>query len=164
LYLQDFTPGLSKSLYPNDPYNVETAKHVCLIPQIESVKGMANVEEIAAVPGISAIMFGAGDYSIDAGIDLNGLLSGNPQPEFLEAMGKFCAAAAKNNIPIFGGAMTLDMVPTLIQTGHRAIVVQFDVWGVTRLMDSSLTTAKEHRKQFEGNPSATAPDGQGKPE
>jgi 4-hydroxy-2-oxoheptanedioate aldolase len=161
----NFTPGLAKSLYPNDPYNVATAlNHVCIIPQIESVKGMANVEEIAAVPGISAIMFGPGDYMIDAGLDLSKVLSGTPEPAFLEAMGKFGAAAAKNNVPIFGGAMTLDMIPSLIQSGHRAIAVQFDVWGFSRLVDSSLKEAKAYAKQFESNPSANIPNGQAKPE
>ena len=98
-----FTPGLATSLYPNDPYNVATAnKHVCIIPQIESVKGMENVDEIAAIPGIHALMFGPGDYMIDAGLDLGKVLSGEPDPKFFEAMAKFGAAAAKNNLPIFG--------------------------------------------------------------
>jgi 4-hydroxy-2-oxoheptanedioate aldolase len=98
-----FTPGLTQSLYPNDPYNVATANnHVCIIPQIESAKGIENAEEIAAVEGISALMFGPGDYMIEAGLDIDGLLKGNPDPVFFEAMGKFSAAAAKNNVPVFG--------------------------------------------------------------
>jgi 4-hydroxy-2-oxoheptanedioate aldolase len=143
----------------SDPYNIATAnKHVCLIPQIESVKGIANVEEIAAVPGISAIMFGPGDYLIDAGLDLSSALSGKPAPEFLEAMGKFGAAAAKNNIPIFGGAQSIDMIPHLIQTGHRAIAVQFDVWAFTKMIDSSLVDARKLAEHFEKNPKASKPE------
>jgi 4-hydroxy-2-oxoheptanedioate aldolase len=109
-------------------------------------------------------MFGPGDYMIDAGLDLSKVLSGTPEPAFLEAMGKFGAAAAKNNLPIFGGAMTLDMIPSLIQSGHRAIAVQFDVWGFARLVDNSLKEAKVYAKQFESNPSASIPNGQAKPE
>jgi 4-hydroxy-2-oxoheptanedioate aldolase len=149
----------------SDPYNIATAnKHVCLIPQIESVKGIANVEEIAAVPGISALMFGPGDYLIDAGLDIGRALSGNPEPAFLEAMGKFGAAAAKNNLPIFGGALSVDMIPMMIQQGSRAIAVQFDVWGFTRLIDSSLKAGREHAKGFEGNPRGGVPNGEAKPE
>ena len=59
--------------------------------------------------------------------------------------------------------MTLDMIPMLIQTGSRAIAVQFDVWGFTRLLHDSLGTAREHAKKFEGNPKAI-PNGQPKPE
>ena len=99
-----FTPGVyDASLYPKDKYNVATANnHVCIIPQIESVKGIENADEIAAVPGVHALMFGPGDYLIDAGLDLEGALSGQPDPAFVEAMGKFGAAAAKHGLPIFG--------------------------------------------------------------
>jgi 4-hydroxy-2-oxoheptanedioate aldolase len=47
-------------------------------------------------------MFGPGDYMIEAGLDIDGFLKGNPDPRFFEAMGKFSAAAAKNGIPVFG--------------------------------------------------------------
>jgi 4-hydroxy-2-oxoheptanedioate aldolase len=39
------------------------------------------------VEGISALFFGPGDYMIEAGTDLDGFLSGNPDPKFFEAMG-----------------------------------------------------------------------------
>lgn len=75
-------------------------RHIVVIPQIESVKGVENAEEIAAVEGISGLMFGPGDYMADAGIPLK--LGGEPHPDFLAGMGKFAAAAAKNNLPLFG--------------------------------------------------------------
>ncbi len=45
------------------------------------------------------------------------------------------------------------MVPMLLQQGFRAIAVQFDVWGLTRLIHGSLTQARGFAKQFvaEGN-------------
>lgn len=99
-----FTPGVyDASLYENDVYNVNTSNnHVCIIPQIESVKGIENADEIAAVPGVHALMFGPGDYLIDAGLDIGKALSGDPDPTFSKAMEKFGAAAAKNGLPIFG--------------------------------------------------------------
>jgi 4-hydroxy-2-oxoheptanedioate aldolase len=39
------------------------------------------------------------------------------------------------------------MVPMLIQQGFRAIAVQFDVWGLSRLVHSSLTQAREAAKK-----------------
>ena len=149
-----FTPGLTTSLYPNDPFNVATYNnHICIIPQIESAKGMQNIDEIAAVPGISAVMFGPGDFMIDAGIDLKSIFSPTPDTRFLEAMGKFGAAAKKNNLPIFGGCQKVEQVPRLIQQGSRAIAVQFDLWGFTRMIDGSLKSGWEYAKGFEGNPS-----------
>ena len=52
--------------------------------------------------GISGLMFGPGDYMIEAGMDIDGFLKGTPDPRFFEAMGKFSAAAAKHDLPIFG--------------------------------------------------------------
>jgi 4-hydroxy-2-oxoheptanedioate aldolase len=75
-------------------------KHVCIIPQIESVKGIEHADEIAGVEGVNAIMFGPGDYMADAGIPLS--LGPNPDPRLLEAMGKFAAAGAKHNKPLLG--------------------------------------------------------------
>lgn len=101
---------------------------------------------------------------IDAGLDLGKALGGQPEPAFLEAMGKFGAAAAKNNLPIMGGAISPEMIPTLIQTGTRAIAVQFDVWAFSRMVENSVNEAREYAKQFEGNPKPSLPNGQGKPE
>lgn len=44
------------------------------------------------------------------------------------------------------------MIPMAIQTGMRAIAVQFDVWGTTRLMANSLEQGWKAAKEFEGNP------------
>lgn len=142
-----FTPGISDaSLYANDSFNVTTSNnHVCIIPQIESVKGVENVDEIAAVPGVNALMFGPGDFMIDAGLELK--LGGEPHPTFAAAMGRFAAAAAKNNLPIFGGAMNVDMVPMMIQQGYRAIAVTFDYWGLTGMVHGLLQKAKGMAKE-----------------
>jgi 4-hydroxy-2-oxoheptanedioate aldolase len=153
-----FTPGVSDaSLYPKDNYNVATANnHICIIPQIESVKGVENVDEIAAVPGVHALMFGPGDYMIDAGLDLSTALSGEPHPTLAKALGKFGAAAHKNGVPIFGGALSIEMVPMLIQQGFRAIVVQFDVWGLAKLIHGSLGQARTAAKQVAAQTNGTS--------
>ena len=96
-----FTPGPAQALYPSDPYNVATSNaHVCLIPRIESLKGVQNCKEIAAVEGISGLMFGPGDFMIESRMDLQGLLNGKPDSSFFEAWGRFGAAAKKNDIPM----------------------------------------------------------------
>lgn len=75
-------------------------KHVCLIAQIESVEGLKNIEEIAALPEVDALMFGPGDYSADAGIDFK--LGSPPPQEFVDAMTRFVQVAHKFNKPLFG--------------------------------------------------------------
>lgn len=74
--------------------------HVALIPQIESVKGIANVEEIASIPGVSALMFGPGDFMADARVPMT--LGGPPHPVLTAAMESLAKASAKFNIPLMG--------------------------------------------------------------
>ena len=99
-----FTPGVSdQSLYSDDGFNMGTSnRHIILIPQVESVKGIANVDEIAAVEGVAGLMLGPGDFSADAGIPLR--LGGDPHPVLLDAMQKMAAAGAKYNRALFGYA------------------------------------------------------------
>lgn len=88
-------------MYPNDPNNFATANtHIAVIPQIESVKGFENLDEIASVPGVDAIMFGPGDYLADLGVQFKYEEGATPPPEFLEAMGKLSAASKKYNVPL----------------------------------------------------------------
>jgi len=75
-------------------------RHVVVIAQIESVEGVKNVDEIAALEGVSALMFGPGDYMADAGLPLK--MAGEPHPTFAAAMGKFIAAGQKHSKPLFG--------------------------------------------------------------
>jgi 4-hydroxy-2-oxoheptanedioate aldolase len=75
-------------------------RHTVLIAQIESTEGVKNVDEIAAVEGVSALMFGPGDYMADAGLPLK--MGGEPHPTFAAAMGAFAAAGQKHGKPLFG--------------------------------------------------------------
>lgn len=122
--------------------------YVCIIPQVESVKGIENVDEIAGVEGVDGIMFGPGDFMIDAGLPLK--MGGEPHPKFLEAMGKFGAAAKKYNLPVFGPAQTPDMIPMLVQQGFAAIAVAFDVWGLAQLVADALKKGREATKAAAG--------------
>ncbi|UKZ67964.1 uncharacterized protein TrAtP1_009121 [Trichoderma atroviride] len=96
-----FTPGISDaSLYPDDAFNMKTANnHIAVIPQIESVKGIANVEEIASIPGVSALMFGPGDFMADAGVPLS---LGEPHPTLVSAMESMSKANKKFDKPLWG--------------------------------------------------------------
>jgi 4-hydroxy-2-oxoheptanedioate aldolase len=137
-----FTPGISdRSLYPNDAFNIQTSnRHICIIPQVESVKGIENIEEIAAVEGVAGLMFGPGDFSIDAGLELK--LGGEPHPTFMSAMQRFVAAGKKYGKPLVGAAQVPQMIPMMIQQGYGAIAVVFDYWGLANMVHSGLKEAK----------------------
>lgn len=63
-----------------------------IILQIESPEALEKVEEIAAVPGFDALLFGAGDFSHRIG-----KLGQATAPEVVAARKRVAAAALKNN-------------------------------------------------------------------
>ncbi|KAK1249010.1 hypothetical protein MKX08_007230 [Trichoderma sp. CBMAI-0020] len=122
-----FTPGISDaSLYPDDAFNIKTANnYIAVIPQIESVKGVANVEEIALISGVSTLMFGPGDFMADAGVPLS---LGEPHPTLVSAM-ESMSKASKSSTSHSG------------ESGSRAIMF-LDVWSIDNMVKSIIEKAK----------------------
>ncbi|KAH7040954.1 Pyruvate/Phosphoenolpyruvate kinase-like domain-containing protein, partial [Microdochium trichocladiopsis] len=138
-----FAPGVNdQSLYPGDSFNTKTANnHVVLIPQIESVKGVENADEIASVEHVGGLMFGPGDFMADAGVPLT--LEGPPHPVLIDAMTKFAMAGAKAGVPLFGAAQKPGQIPMLLEQGYRLIAVAFDVWALAGLIAGKLKEGRE---------------------
>jgi len=61
--------GLTRATnYSRDKaYAASAHEHFCLVLQIETPLGLANVEEICAVDGVDALFFGPSDYSANSG-------------------------------------------------------------------------------------------------
>jgi 4-hydroxy-2-oxoheptanedioate aldolase len=59
--------------------------------------------------------------------------------------------ALERRLTIGSGVLSLDQIPMAIQSGMRAVVVQFDVWGFTRLVANSLEEGWKCAKEFEGS-------------
>ncbi|ORY67554.1 Pyruvate/Phosphoenolpyruvate kinase-like domain-containing protein [Pseudomassariella vexata] len=136
-----FTPGISDaSLYPNDSFNMTTANR-------HSIKGVENADEIAAVEGISGLMFGPGDFKADAGLPLD--RSSDTHPKFVGAIAKVAEAGKKYGKPLFGGAMSPEMIPMMIEQGYRCIAVIFDVWGLAHLVHGGVQTARGYAQKAE---------------
>ncbi|KAK5997072.1 4-hydroxy-2-oxovalerate aldolase-like protein [Cladobotryum mycophilum] len=139
-----FTPGISDaSLYEDDGFNMQSSnRHVAVIAQIESVEGVKNIDEIAAVKGVSAMMFGPGDFSADARIPMS-LNFAQPHPTLVDALEKFAKAGQKAGIPLLGYAADAKMIPAMVDQGYRMILLMFDVWGVSHLLHGKVQEAKE---------------------
>jgi 4-hydroxy-2-oxoheptanedioate aldolase len=145
-----FTPGVSdSSLYPGDSFNIATSNnHICIFPQIESVKGVENADKIAALDCVSGLMFGPGDFMLDAGIPVS--LGGPPHPVLLDAMMKFGEAGIKNGKALMGNAMSMDQIPMLLSSGFRVIGVFMDVWNTALAIKGNVDAAKSHAMEFVG--------------
>ncbi|AZI35627.1 2,4-dihydroxyhept-2-ene-1,7-dioic acid aldolase [Caenibius tardaugens NBRC 16725] len=119
----------------NDPEYMQTANdNICLILQIESVAGLANLEAIAATDGVDGIFFGAVDLSASMG------LLGQPNhPDVIEAidtaMGKVQACGK------FAGFLSAD---DAISRHFLANGANFAAVGVDALLLSNAARALAH--------------------
>ncbi|KXJ88956.1 HpcH/HpaI aldolase [Microdochium bolleyi] len=86
---------------------------VQILPMIETREGLANVEAIAAVPGVDALLIGCADLSVELG-----MVGNYDATEFHEAIEKIARAAQKASIDgncVFVGLGGMEMRPDLIQ-------------------------------------------------
>lgn len=79
--------SIRASLY--EDYFSTINDQLILLPQIESAAGLANVEQIAAVPGVTGVLMGPADLSLSCGWYGEDLWS---HPPFLEAAKRIVAA------------------------------------------------------------------------
>ncbi|KAL7425270.1 hypothetical protein Q5752_000958 [Cryptotrichosporon argae] len=88
--------------------------NVLIFPMIETQEGLANVEEIAAVPGIDALFIGCADLCMELGIP-----GQYDNPVFRSAVDKVAKAAAAaaelNGAPVFIGLGGLEPRPDLLE-------------------------------------------------
>lgn len=67
--------------------------------QCESIEGVNNIEEIAALPGVDGVFIGTGDLSLEMGIKFKADSSANhtvDSPEMVAAIDKILQACLKN--------------------------------------------------------------------
>ncbi len=92
-----------------------------VILQIESPEALANVEEIAAVPGFDAFLFGAGDYSHRIG-----MLGQATAPEVVAARRRVAKAALANGKHVMAASL-FGQKDQLIEEGTNIFTLGADV-------------------------------------
>ena len=111
-----------------DEYRRRSNDEILLIPIIESVKGMENVREIAAVPGIDMLCFGAFDLGVSMGLSQEEFYGGGETAflhEDLEDYARECIAACWDN-GLFGSNLAWNK-----ESGRRWVEMgyQFIIYG-----------------------------------
>lgn len=106
------------------PETVQSANdETLLIAQIETARGMENVEEIAAVPGIDALWIGLYDLTLSLGIpgEMN-------HPKVLAATDRVFAACHANNIVPAVLVTSIAEGEAQIARGFKMIAYGGDLW------------------------------------
>lgn len=109
-----------------------------LVLQIESPEALANVEEIAAVPGFEYLLFGAGDYAHRIG------KPGQYDCEEVEtARRRVEAAALANNKRCMAVGLMLE-APQLRERGYSIVNLASDVVGLGGYLATQLASLEQN--------------------
>ena len=109
-------------LYGGADYFTSYEQNILKIALIETVKGVTNMAEIAATPGLDMLYVGPNDLSIDYG--------GSPtyiatDPRVLDAMELSITLAKKHSITSGTYAGSVDVARTAIEKGYHFISVGY---------------------------------------
>jgi 2-dehydro-3-deoxyglucarate aldolase/4-hydroxy-2-oxoheptanedioate aldolase len=123
----DYTGGdvLAKMQQAND--------NVLLIAQIETARGLENVEQIAAVDGIDILWIGQFDLSISLGIP-----GQFDHPKFQAAVKRIVDVATQNGKAAGYMALSVDEACQLHERGFRAIAYSGDLWIYQQALKTSI--------------------------
>jgi 4-hydroxy-2-oxoheptanedioate aldolase len=89
------------------------------IVMIETKRGLANVEEIAAVPGLDALFVGPHDLSLSMG-------AAKTDARFAAALARIEAAAARSGVPLGGLASRRSEAYAMRARGYRLLATVMD--------------------------------------
>lgn len=103
--------------------------------QIESVLGLANIEEIAAVKGVTQLFFGPSDYSADAGMAIDSKAT-------LDAGARVAKVAKAHGLDCGSVTFPRGTPQALTKLGFTHISVTGDVAALANSLEESLQDAK----------------------
>lgn len=129
----------------------ESAKqgHVALLPMIESKEGLANVEDIVSMEGVSGVLVGPADLRLSLGFPVG--IDG-PEAEFKDALEKIYAAGKRFGKVVGVVALGEEAVKTRASEGADFILSAFDMGS---LMSGLTTELAMSRKAVEAGLSKT---------
>ncbi|KAJ7185565.1 Pyruvate/Phosphoenolpyruvate kinase-like domain-containing protein [Mycena filopes] len=99
-------------------------KHIAIIPQIESRRGIQNLDAIMRSPHVDAVMFGSADLRLDMGLPAG--FTG-AEPEYTAALARMLTLAAQYNIPLACLALGESMMKMRLAQGFTLLFVSGDL-------------------------------------
>ena len=100
-----------------DPWPLNPDGELLLGIKVESVRGVAHIEQMLAVPGLGFAECGPGDLHMSYGVER---VEGQHDPRVIEASERVRAACAANGVAFLGGG-TADNITSQIDRGVRVV-------------------------------------------
>ena len=119
-------------------YLERETQEICILPQIESKIGYANLDEITAVKGIGGIFLGPIDLAVDMGHGLDIF-----HPEVANAMDDMIKRIKAKNIPVGTIAVTPEQAKHFVDLGISFIALGADTAFLAMGADNTLDTFKK---------------------
>ncbi len=124
-------------LVPTSDYLQHANEEIAIILQIESPEGLEQIEEIAAVPGFSGVLFGPGDFSHRIG------KVGQLTDPIVVAARQRVAAACRANGKFAMSAGLIAPLEELVQEGHSIVNIGADVVGISSYVQDRLSSLRD---------------------
>ena len=131
-------PGYSVTLF-ND-YMRENNANLYVIPMIETVDGLADVENICAIPQVKALVFASGELSFAMGEGA----AGDRSPKIQEAQRQVFAAAKRHDVAMIGGPIfnpTPESCAQAIENGITVLCLAIDTMAFRQLCENTIAAA-----------------------
>ncbi len=119
-------------------YVTWAAENVAVIPMIETVEAVRNIDDILAVPGIDAIYVGPADLSLTLGLPPR---NNDDSPQFTEALERI-VAACRNSGVVPGAHCVGGVAPRRAEQGFRLLTVTSDIVAMRQGMAADLRNAR----------------------
>ena len=119
-------------------YVASANDRIAVIPMIETAEALADVEAIAAVPGVDALFVGPFDLSFSLGLRPG---DNDGEPKFDDAIARINAAARSNSVAT-AVLSTAALAPLRASQGFRMISVITDSVALAAAAHASLSSAR----------------------
>ena len=119
-------------------YYANANRDVAVIPMVETVDAVVNLDDILSVPGVDAIYVGPSDLSVTLGLSPG---NNDGVPVFDEAVAEILESCARHGV-IAGCHTVSELCQRRIEQGFRMITVTSDTVALARALEDELRRAR----------------------
>ena len=119
-------------------YYTRANADVAVIPMIETVEALSNLDNILSVPGVDAIYVGPADLSVSLGLPPG---NNDGKPAFDDSMAAVVDGCVRHGV-VPGCHTASELTQKRIEQGFRMITVTSDTVALTRALEDELRRAR----------------------
>ena len=119
-------------------YYAHANADVAVIPMVETVEAVANLDDILAVPGVDAVYVGPSDLSVSLGLPPG---NNDGTAAFDDALAAIVEGCVRHGV-IAGCHTVSELCQRRVEQGFRMITITSDTTALTRALEDELRRAR----------------------